>query len=804
MTRRGLWVRWSWRDLRNRWLLVTAIALVIALGTGTYAALMGSSAWRTQSNDESFALLDTHDLKLTLTQGSTTEEGSLAALVAGLAHAGDVEAVRERLVLPTQVAGPDDLLVPGEIVGSATGSEVDGISVDDGRGLEPGDDAAAVAVLETQFAGANGLAPGEQLTISGGAPLEVVGLGQSPEYFIVTAGEGGLPFLSADSYGVLFTTLHTAQQVTGTRGRVNDVVLTLREGADLDALRTELTEALAAAGAAGTVTTRDDLDAYRILYDDIDADAQMWRVVALLVLLGAAFAALNLTTRIVEAQRREIGIGMALGVPPWKLAVRPLLFGAQVALLGVALGMVVGWAVGIPLRSVFVDMVPLPVWQTPLQLTVFAQAAVLGFVIPFAAIAWPVWRALRVQPVEAIRVGHLAARGGGLAPLLRRLHLPGRGYRQIPLRNVLRTPRRSALTALGIAASLTSLVAVLGLLDTFNGTLDRAETEVLHAAADRVEVSLDTFVPQDGEEVASVERLPSVGSLDAGLLVPGTAGSDGATVDLVVEVFPDDAAWTPTLTSGTSTGGLVLAEKAAADLGVVVGDTVTLEHPQATAAGLRTARTELTVTGLHPNPIRTVAYLAPDAAAPLGLTGAANLLVVVPADGATFDDVRRDLLSVPHAASAQTPAAVTEGLRGSLEQFTSIIQIAAVVTLLLALLIAFNTTSIGVDERSREHATMLAFGLPVRTVLTMTSIETVIVGAIGAGLGVAGGYAVLAWMTRTTIPDVMPELGMQAVLTSTTIWQALALGILTVAIAPLFTLRRTRRMDIPSALRVME
>jgi putative ABC transport system permease protein len=64
---------------------------------------------------------------------------------------------------------------------------------------------------------------------------------------------------------------------------------------------------------AATVTTRDDIDAYRILYEDIDGDAHLWRIIALLVLLGAGFAALNLTTRIVEAQRREIGIGMAFG-----------------------------------------------------------------------------------------------------------------------------------------------------------------------------------------------------------------------------------------------------------------------------------------------------------------------------------------------------------------------------------------------------------------------------------------------------------------------------------------------------------
>ena len=118
----GLWLRWTWRDLRGRWLLVTVIALVIALGTGTYAALLSTSAWRTRSNDASFALLHTHDLRAALATGSTVPEGRLLALVRGLPHASQVAAVRERLIIPTQVAAEHGVLVPGEIVGTAEGS----------------------------------------------------------------------------------------------------------------------------------------------------------------------------------------------------------------------------------------------------------------------------------------------------------------------------------------------------------------------------------------------------------------------------------------------------------------------------------------------------------------------------------------------------------------------------------------------------------------------------------------------------------------------------------------------------------
>ncbi|WP_296602080.1 ABC transporter permease, partial [Nocardioides sp.] len=336
MAQTGLWIRWSWRDLRRRWPVVTAIALVIALGTGTYAGLMSTSAWRTQSNDESFALLHTHDLRVALPSGSTTDEGRLLAAVAAIDHARDVDAARERLVLPTQVAGPDDLLVTGELIGTDTrpGAPVDAVHVTSGRGPTSDEDGAAVVVADEAFADKNDLPVGSRLTVSGGQALEVIGRGQSPEYFFVTGGEGGVPFLTQKGYGVLFASLHTVQRAAGAPGQVNDLVLTLRPGADRDVVAAELTDALenAAQPLAADITTREEIDAYRVLYDDIDGDEQLWRIVALLVLLGAAFASLNLTTRVVEAQRREIGIGMALGVPTRQLARRPLLFGAQIAL----------------------------------------------------------------------------------------------------------------------------------------------------------------------------------------------------------------------------------------------------------------------------------------------------------------------------------------------------------------------------------------------------------------------------------------------------------------------------------------
>jgi putative ABC transport system permease protein len=812
MSSRALWLRWSWRDLRARWAQVLALALVIALGTGTYAALLSTSAWRTRSNDASFALLHVHDLRVALAPGSTVPQGSLLAVARRLPHAAEVAGARERLITPTQVAGPKSVLAPGELVGTGPGpgSGVDAVHVSDGRGLPtvgrgPPAGGMPATVLDLAFARQNGLPATGLLHVAGGSLVRYTGIGQSPEYFM-GGGGGTAVFLSQKTFAVLFTSLRTAQQLAGAPGRVNDLVLTLKPGASR-AMQGELRSALAVLKppVSATVTTRADIPSYRVLYDDIKGDEQLWRAIAILVLAGAAFATLNLTTRIVEAQRREIGIGMALGMRPWLLAVRPLLFAAQVALIGVVFGIGVGYLVGIPLAGVFKSLLPLPAWRTPFQAGTFAQAAVIGFVLPFAAAAWPVWRAVRVQPVEAIQVGHLAARGSGLAPLLAWLRLPGRGYHEIPLRNVLRTPRRSALTLLGVAAAIATLVTIIGLLDTFRATLGSASAELLRTAPGRVTVSLDSYYPMTSPVVAAVRRLPAAGHVQAGLIVPGTVRAHGSSVGVAAEVLPVGAAWTPALSAGQFSGGLVLSRKAAADLGVRVGDVVTFRHPRAAVGGLVTVSSVVPVAGIDPNPMRAFAYLTPATAGRLlHLAGMTNLLTVLPAPGHSTVDVQRALLNTAHVASAQSVRAATDGLRSSLDQFTGILNVAAGVALLLVFLIAFNTASIGTDERSREHATMMAFGLPIPTVLGLITTESVLVGALGTVIGLAAGYGLLAWLTATTIAGVMPEIGVTAALSGGTMAAALLLGAVTVAAAPLFTLRRLRRIDVPSALRVAE
>ena len=255
----------------------------------------------------------------------------------------------------------------------------------------------------------------------------------------------------------------------------------------------------------------------------------------------------------------------------------------------------------------------------------------------------------------------------------------------------------------------------------------------------------------------------------------------------------------------TGNPGIVLARKAADDLGAQVGDTITLRHPIRTeTGGFAIAETPLVVAAIHANPIRTFAFLDISDAEQFGLEGLVNVVQAYPADGSTRSDVQRAVFGLPGVTSSQPVARISEAIDEALDQFLSFLIVTAGAVLVLALLIAFNATRITVEERRREHATMRAFGLPVRTVLGVVIKESAIIGILATFIGLIGGVVFLQWMLTSLATTTLPDVGIEVYLSPTTILIAAIVGIAAVAATPLFLVRRLQHMDLPGTLRVVE
>jgi putative ABC transport system permease protein len=192
------------------------------------------------------------------------------------------------------------------------------------------------------------------------------------------------------------------------------------------------------------------------------------------------------------------------------------------------------------------------------------------------------------------------------------------------------------------------------------------------------------------------------------------------------------------------------------------------------------------------------------AARTFGLEGQVNAVDVVPPPNVDADTVKEALLTHPGVATIESASTLGDALEEGLDEFGAVIRVVVAIAVVLVLLIAFNSTAINADERAREHATMFAYGLPVRTVLRIAVVESMIIGLLATALGIVLGILILGWVINVSLEEVLPELGIIASLSLETVALAALAGVGAMALAPLLTARRLRRMDVPSTLRVIE
>ena len=853
-----LWLWWKWplRDLRQRWLQVVAIAMMIALGTGAYAGMGSNTPWRYQALDESYAMLNMHDLKMELAPGSYLDATELAQVVNAIEGIQDTEV---RLSLPTfvdaslqqafshdlqaspvaQRSGQDDatpeqtVMISGRVIGvdlSSGGPAINAIHVTAGRALEAGDSGEPVCIVEHNFADYYDLEPGDRkIRIRGGLTLNPVGVGMSPEYFMVMTEEGGM--MAQADFAALFLPLETVQEMAGLPGVANELLITVADDGNVETVEDTLKEALADAfpqvGVAFEEQSEDKV--HSLMYGDISGDQAMFDTFAFLIIAGAAFGTFTLVSRMVEAQRREIGISMALGVDPSVIARRYLFAGAQVALLGGVFGLVSGAVLSNAFGNLMRGWMPLPYFETPFQFPIFLRGAALGAAVPLLAAIYPIWRAVRVTPLEAIQTGYLVAKGGGLSPTLARLPfgaLPGSSLLKFPFRNLSRNPRRTLLTILGLTMAVTLLVATIGMLDTLTATLDAGRREHLKGAPDRMLVTLDNFYPVALLPISGDVLGPRISKAEPLLILPGTVSSQGGEAfEVIIQLMDlDNDLWSPTLLRGINLSeeqepeafdfaqdaraegpGVIIAEKAAQDLGVDVGDTVTLEHPyRETMFGYRLKRSEVQVVGIHADVVRMYLYMGIEDATMMNLGGWANSLQINPVAGAGEEQVRKKVSQMPGVASIRSVSDVLDTNAELIELFTGMFAVGRYVAILLAFLIAFNTTSINVDERRRDLATMFAFGTRVRTVVRMAVTENLVTGIVSTIIGAGLGWAVLNQLFAGLAEKTVPEIGFLVQVALSTLVLVACFGMVMVALTPVFTIRKLTRMNIPSTLRVIE
>ena len=480
--------------------------------------------------------------------------------------------------------------------------------------------------------------------------------------------------------------------------------------------------------------------------------------------LVAALVALTTMTRMVDEERLLIGTYKALGYSRGRITGKyvgyALLAGGVGALVGIA---VLGQLLPAVIMNAYAIMYWVPAAGFPIDIPIALLSAGLSVGITLLATWFSVGRTLRERPA-ALLLPPAPANGKRIllervAPLWQRLSFSWK----VTCRNLFRYKKRFVMTIIGIAGCTALLLTGLGLHDAINDIIDVQYTDIVHHNAVitvRSDVepadqqAIDDLLA-DGDLVQSTTRAHS-----ETMLASGPRASD-KRADLVVPEDPDAFAQMMTLRTregheplSLRDGEVVINEKLANDLGLSVGDTLTLAEQDA-MGNATSASYEFKVAGL--SEIYIYNYVFANAATfeqtigeqPSYTTYYAN----VTNDAAGRDEIDRRGGAIDAVKTVAYNDETIETYRTMLRSVDLIVVVLVVSAAALAFIVLYNLTNINIEERIREIATLKVLGFTRRETCAYIFREVALLSIIGCLIGLAIGVPLERFVVTTAEVD---------------------------------------------------
>jgi putative ABC transport system permease protein len=583
----------------------------------------------------------------------------------------------------------------------------------------------------------------------------------------------------------------------------------------------------------------------------LDTVAGILRGFGILALVVGSFLIFNTLSMLAALRTREFGLLRVVGATPQQLGLLVVLEAAMVgggaSLLGVAVGATTAAGLLAWLASRQVLIAGLAVQPGTVG---FAVAA--GTIVAVAAALPAALRAARTPPLRTLHepttapsrprgraaaaaavtgatlvLGGLAAAGGtvvlagaalalagaivGLPLLVRGLAAPLRAAGRhlgisalLGLENATRNQRRTAATAAALMVGLATVMGAATYATTWRAATTaalsgsvRADLVVYHATAVGQEPTFDPRVAADLRAVDGVRQVVEVRTGRARVQgAPATIdAADPATLGRVLRLRLRAGALAD-LREGTM---LVSAGQARRHR-LRVGQEVTVELPRTGPVGYRIA-------GVYDDtPLLAGHLLHPDSYAAgyrRQRDRAAYLLVdpeLLPAPGSQERDPKGtgvgSVLARYQNLGASSAADYTTNLREETEFRSTLLQGLLWFVTLVALLGIANTQALSVVERTREIGLLRAIGMRARQVTRMIRAETLVVGLLGASLGLLVGLAG-AWLAVRLLSG-LPSAGL--VVPTTGLLGAMLVAVVASVLAARAPARRAARINLLRAI----
>ena len=586
-------------------------------------------------------------------------------------------------------------------------------------------------VLGHNFFMAHGLEPGAQIEviIRGRAhSFNIAAAALSPE-FVYAIPDASNMFPDDMAFGYAYVSYESLAAMLDMRGMANDISFLLSPGTEFDDIRAELEDALERYGLISLIP-RDDQLSHAILEMEIHSLQSMSQSLSIMFVACSMVMLYLMLKRLVEQDRAQIGTLKAFGFKNIEILLHYLTYGVVIGILGGFIGALAGFLSADALIYTLGEFFKMPEMSTYQSADIVIQALIIAvaggvlgsFMGAYGVINLHPAAAMRPAPPKPVKYDILS-----MLPFIK-IFLNSRGF--MALRSIDRNRVRSAFIIVGVMFSF-SIIALMnsmaGMVDTL--IYDQFEKVRMYD----VRVSFTRPIPITGA-VWSIYAAPGVTKAEAVFETPVMLINkhirEGALItgmnpdSELIRIFDINRNAHVTLCNR----GIILSYALAQDLAVQPGDRIYVSSP------LLVYDRAIYVADIVKEIIGGGNYMSIEALTDLLDISPLASSVVFNTDDLPY--IMRHLRDAEFISSIDdvrgSQAAMAE-LMGSYDVLLSTMWLMGV---LVALVIIYNTSSISLNERKREYATLRVLGLNVSEVAEIMSFEYWALAAVGMILGI--------------------------------------------------------------------
>lgn len=512
---------------------------------------------------------------------------------------------------------------------------------------------------------------------------------------------------------------------------------------------------------AWMIRNRDDLTGYNSYSSNVGKVSALAKIFPVFFFVVALLVALTTMSRLIEEKRLQIGTLKALGYSNGQIIFEYMLFSISASVLGCILGFGVGFRIfPYAINSAYSMMYTLPAISTPIRWDIVAWVAPVTIVSILLATLWSCWSEFRSMPA-ILMLPKSPAPG-------KRIWLEHIGFiwrrmsftHKVTARNLFRYKKRFIMTIIGVAGCSALLLTGFGIKDSVNDIIDKQygqidKYDLIFAMDEEDSLTNDESLNQTINDKDIISEYLSV-SQETGKVY---YGKEKQEINIFVPQDTEKFADFTTLRTRSghdsimlSDDSIVLTEKLCEEMGINIGDSVTLEDSEGHQA-------TITVSAITENYVSSYAYLTPKtytacfSSEPEYTNLLCKLTAEENADSDTILELANEatskIMASSHILYGRSVASLKDTFSDSIQSINGVIYVLIIAAGLLCIVVLYNLINVNICERRKELATLRVLGFYKSETQNYIFRETNILSFLGALVGLVLGIWLHSVVVKT-------------------------------------------------------